>query len=47
MNCMGKDDTGGGNPRLLAYGEKDKSLIVNNPSIWHNIKEAYGNKGKT
>ena len=43
---MGKDDTGGENPRLLAYGEKDKSLLINDPFLWHNIKEAYGNKGK-
>jgi len=41
------DNSGGGNPGLLAYGEKDKSLLVNDPFLWHNIKEAYGNKGKT
>lgn len=41
------DNSGGGNPRLLAYGEKEKSLLVNDPFLWHNIKKAYGNKGKT
>jgi len=41
------DNSGGGNPRLLAYGEKDNSLLVNEPFLWHTIKEAYGNKGKT
>ena len=41
------DNSGVGNPRLLAYGEKDKSLLVNDPFLWHNIKETYGNKGKT
>ena len=41
------DNSGGGNPRLLAYGEKDNSLLVNDPFLWHTINEAYGNKGKT
>ena len=41
------DNSGGGNPRLLAYGEKEKSFLVNNPFLWHNIEEAYGNKEKT
>ncbi|MBI4697952.1 MAG: hypothetical protein HY758_03325 [Nitrospirae bacterium] len=41
------DNSGEGNPRLLAYGEKEKSLLVNDPFLWHNITEAYGNKGKT
>ncbi len=41
------DNSGGGNPRLLAYGEKEKSLVVNDPLLWHNINEAYGNRRKT
>ncbi len=41
------DNSGGGNPRLLAYGEKEKSLVVNDPLLWHNINKAYGNRRKT
>jgi predicted ABC-type ATPase len=37
------DNSGVGDPRLLAYGEKEQSLLVNDPSLWHNIEENYGN----
>lgn len=41
------DNSGGGNPRLLAYGEKEKSPLVNDTVLWHNIEKAYGIKEKT
>lgn len=41
------DNSGERKPRLLAYGEKEKSLLVNDSPLWHNIEEAYGGQGKT
>ncbi len=29
---------------MIAYGEKAQELLVNNPVVWHNIKENYGAK---
>jgi predicted ABC-type ATPase len=37
------DNSSGLSPRLVAYGEKGKSLIANDPLLWHNIEKAYGN----
>ena len=31
-------------PRLLAYGKKEQTLMINEPIIWNNIKEKYENK---
>ncbi|MDP2167276.1 MAG: zeta toxin family protein [Thermodesulfovibrionales bacterium] len=39
-------DNSGSEPRLLASGEKEQSLIVNDSDIWHNIKENYDRKEK-
>ena len=36
------DNSGGGKPMLLAYGKKEKNLLVNESSLWLNIEEAYG-----
>lgn len=41
------DNSGAWKPRLLAYGEKEQSLLVNDSLLWHNIKKTYGSKGKT
>lgn len=41
------DNSGEHEPRLLAYGEKEKSLLVKDPLLWHNIKKAYGSQGRT
>ncbi len=41
------DNSGERKPQLLAYGEKGKSLLVNDSPLWHNIEEAYGGQGKT
>lgn len=41
------DNSGEGKPRLIAYGKKEKNLLVNDPSLWHNIEEIYGSQGKT
>ena len=38
------DNSGIGEPRLLAYGEQKQSLLVNNPLVWHNIEKTYENK---
>lgn len=40
------DNSGAGEPRLLAYGEREQNLVVNDPVIWHNIAENYGSKEK-
>lgn len=37
------DNSGAEAPRLTAYGEKDQSMFVIDPIIWHNINEKYGN----
>ncbi len=36
----------GEEPRLIAYCDQEHGLVVNNSVIWHNIEEAYGDKGK-
>ena len=41
------DNSGPWKPRLVAYGEKEQRLLVNDSLLWHNIEETYGNKGKT
>lgn len=41
------DNSVGGEPRLVAYGKKEESLLVNDPSFWHNIEKKYGGKRKT
>lgn len=41
------DNSGIGKPRLIAYGKKEKTLLVNDPSLWHNIEERYESRGKT
>ncbi|MBF0558513.1 MAG: AAA family ATPase [Nitrospirae bacterium] len=41
------DNSGAESPKLLAYGEKKQSLIVNDSVIWHNIEETYGSNRKT
>jgi len=40
-------DNSGAEPSLVAYGEQERELLVNNPAIWHTIKEKYGSKRKT
>lgn len=41
------DNSGEGSPKLLAYGEREKTVLVNDPPLWHNIEEIYGNPGRT
>jgi predicted ABC-type ATPase len=40
-------DNSGSEPCLIAYGEKEQELLVNDSAIWHNIKKKYGSKRKT
>lgn len=40
------DNSGEGTPRLLAYGQKEESLLVNDGPLWHNIKKAYDSQRK-
>lgn len=40
-------DNSGSSPLLIAYGEHEHELLVNDLSIWHNLKENYGTKRKT
>jgi predicted ABC-type ATPase len=40
-------DNSGSEPCLIAHGEKEQELLVNDSAIWHNIKKRYGSKRKT
>jgi predicted ABC-type ATPase len=39
-------DNSGEDPRLVAYGERNRELPVNDSAIWHNIKKHYASKNK-
>ncbi|MDA8241905.1 MAG: zeta toxin family protein [Nitrospiraceae bacterium] len=41
------DNSAARKPRLLAYGEKEKSLLANDSSLWHNIEDTYGSQRRT
>jgi predicted ABC-type ATPase len=40
-------DNSGEDPRLVAYGEHEQEILVNDSAIWHNIKKNYDSKRKT
>jgi predicted ABC-type ATPase len=40
-------DNSGFRPRLIAFSDEKRALIVNDALIWHNIKQIYGKKRKT
>jgi len=40
-------DNSGEDPRLVAYGEQKRELLVNDSAIWHNITKYYDSKKKT
>lgn len=41
------DNSGEGEPELIASGTSRQTLVVNNPAVWHNIEKKYGNQRKT
>lgn len=41
------DNSGAGRPKLLTYGEREQTVLVNDPPLWHTINERYGNPGRT
>lgn len=41
------DNSGEGEPELIASGKRKQTLVVKNPAVWHNIEKEYGDQRKT